>query len=84
MLLVEMYERLYVALGTKPVAGREELLAQLAKVIDLSVADRPYCLVFVPYRLPASSWIDHGETTHSELDAIPSVAAGAVRPSVYQ
>ncbi len=84
VVLVEMHKGLYIAFGTKTVSGGKKLLAELSEVVDLSVADCPDRLVLIAHWLLASSRIDDGETTHSELDAILPVRAVAVRPPMHK
>src|SRR5207245_1188172 len=68
--LIAMDEDLGVGLGGEPVAGREELLAELAVVVDLSVLDDPHRRVLVGHRLVAALDVDDRQPRHAESYAV--------------
>src|SRR3989454_7370969 len=77
-----MDEDLGVGLGGEPVAGREELLAELAVVVDLSVLDDPHRRVLVGHRLVAALDVDDRQPPHAESYAVEMDASFIVRSAV--
>ena len=82
--LVRMHDDFGVAFGRKAVALLQEVLFQLAVIVDFAVVRDPYRAVFVAERLLAVDEIDHGETAMSKADEAVEVDAAIVRPAMRQ
>src|SRR5690606_36471791 len=81
-LLVGVHDDLGVALGAKAMSLREQLLAQLYVVEDLSVEHEPQRLVLIGQRLLPALQIDDGQARMGEARTVISVDAEFIGPSV--
>src|SRR6266487_241598 len=77
-----MDEDLGVGLRGEHVAGRDELLAEVAMVVDLSVLDDPYHRVLIGHRLTAALDVDDRQPAHAEGHAVEMDASFVVRSAV--
>jgi hypothetical protein len=67
-LLIEMHQHLSVGVAMKRVTLFLQLIPELLKVVNLSIADHPDGGVFVRNGLMAAGHIDNAEPTHPECD----------------
>ena len=81
-LLVAVDEHLGIGLRDERVSRRDQLLAQLAMVIDLPVLDDPDRRVFVVHRLMTAGEVDDRKPAHAEGDAVELLDTRIVRPSM--
>ncbi len=82
VLLIEVDDRLPVALGAQPMAAAAQPLAQLAVVVDLAVEHREHGAVLVGDWLVAAGHVDDAQPPHPERDARLDVRAALVGPAV--
>ena len=82
VLLVEMHERLGVAVGAQRVACALELAAELRVVVDLAVLDDDTASVLVRDRLVAVLEVEDREAPRRERDAAFHVLARTVGAAV--
>ena len=69
-LLVEVGDDLGVRATREAVAAADELIPELAVVVDLAVADDDHRAVLVPERLVAPLDVDDSEAGHTERDTV--------------
>src|SRR5439155_19318383 len=74
-LLVEVEDRLRIALGPEDVAARDEATTQLAIVVDLAVEDDDLGAVLVEYRLLPAAQVDDAQPSHPQADRALHVEA---------
>ena len=80
--VVCLEDDLGVAAGKKPVAERDEFVAQLAVIVDAAVEDDVEAEVWVRHRLlRLLAEIDHLQAAVTQRDAVEHQAALAVRPA---
>ena len=80
VLLVQVDQYLGVAVGGEPVPARDQLLAQLDEVVDLSVEDRRDGAVLVVDGLASAGHVDDGESPHPQRRVGVGVVALSVGP----
>src|SRR2546422_3880960 len=80
--LVEMQDRLGVALSGERMSPRDQHAPELAVVVDLAVEDDDLRPVFVEDRLSPARQVDDAEPSHPEADGPLHVQALVVRPAM--
>ncbi len=83
-LLVEVDDHLGVRPRREAVAARGQLLAQLAVVVDLAVADHDHVAVLAGDRLVAAVDVDHGQAGDTYRHPFVREHAARVGPAVSQ
>src|SRR5207249_52165 len=81
-LLIQMHERLGVAVSLKLVTALLERFTDLPKVVDFTVEHNPHGLVFVVNGLMASLHIDDREPPHPQANCAIHIEAIVVGASV--
>jgi hypothetical protein len=84
VLLVEVRDDLGVAVCRQRVPARDELLAQLAVVVDLAVQDDRDGAVLVEDRLVAGGEVDHAQALDPQRDVGGAEDPARVRPAVLE
>src|SRR5674536_397038 len=83
-LLVGVDDDFAVAPGAERVAGRDELVAQLAVVVDLAVVDEPDGVVLVGDGLMAPGAVDDAEPAVAEAHVRALEGTGVVGSAVHE
>src|SRR5665648_782145 len=83
-LLVGVDDDFAVAAGAERVAGGDELVAQLAVVVDLAVVDEPDGVVLVGDGLVAPGAVDDAEPAVAEAHVRALEGAGVVGSAVHE
>src|SRR5262249_49165049 len=84
VLLVGMDDHLAVALAGEAMPFRDQVVAQIAKVVNLAVEDERQAAIFVEERLPAAAQVDDLEAARPHAGGPIDVETFIVRPAVTQ